>query len=134
MDRETANAVEFFVDDRVFGFSQKLMDAPDVVAHGMWIMQQADTGWDRDIHPYDMAPLGGLLEDIRLNGPPDLQWNIALYDDPYFHIADRNYDFQLQRPFRTRRLRVGGNRKFARFSVDWLVNQSRANPRVMACS
>lgn len=91
VDRETASGVEFFVDDRVFEFSQKLMNAPDVVGHGMWILRQADTGWHRDIHTYHMVPLDGLQEDIRLNGPPYLQWNIALYDDPYFHFIPASH-------------------------------------------
>ena len=86
VDKNTANAVEFCFGDRVFDFSRKLMDAPEAAPLGMWVLISSGTGWHRDIHPIDMAPLDGLQEDIRLNGPPYVQWNIALYDDSYLHV------------------------------------------------
>ncbi len=86
VDKQTANAVEFYFDDRTLGFTRRLMDAPDVAPQGMWVLCQSGTGWHRDIHPIDMAPLDGLQEDIRLNGPPYLQWNLPLYDDSYLHV------------------------------------------------
>ena len=86
VDKQTANAVEFYFDDRTLGFTRKLMDAPAVAPQGMWVLCHSGTGWHRDIHPIDMAPLDGLQEDIRLNGPPYLQWNLPLYDDSYLHV------------------------------------------------
>jgi ectoine hydroxylase-related dioxygenase (phytanoyl-CoA dioxygenase family) len=86
VDRQTANTVEFYFDDRVFDFSYKLMNAPDAAPLGMWVLCHSGTGWHRDIHPIDMAPLDGLQEDIRLNGPPYVQWNLALYDDSYLYV------------------------------------------------
>ena len=86
VDKQTANAVEFYFDDRTLGFTRRLMDAPDVAPQGMWVLCHSGTGWHRDIHPIDMAPLDGLQEDIRLNGPPYLQWNLPLYDDSYLHV------------------------------------------------
>ena len=86
VEKQTANAVEFYFDDRTLGFTRRLMDAPDVVPQGMWVLCQSGTGWHRDIHPIDMAPLDGLQEDIRRNGPPYLQWNLPLYDDSYLHV------------------------------------------------
>ena len=91
VDKQTANAVEFYFDDRTLGFTRRLMDAPEVAPQGMWVLCQSGTGWHRDIHPIDMAPLDGLQEDIRLNGPPYLQWNLPLYDDSYLHIIPRSH-------------------------------------------
>ena len=86
VEPETANAVEFFFDERTLGFSRDLMGAPAVTPSGMWVLVGSGTGWHRDIHPIDMAPLDGLQEDILTNGPPYLQWHIALYDDSFLHI------------------------------------------------
>lgn len=86
VDRDTAEAVEFFFDQRTLGFSCELMDAPAAEPLGLWILCESGTGWHRDIHPIDMAPLDGLQEDIRLNGPSYLQWHIALYDDSFLHV------------------------------------------------
>ena len=86
VEPETADAVEFFFDDRTLGFSCQLMDVPVASPLGMWVLCVSRTGWHRDIHPIDMAPLDGLQEDIRLNGPPYLQWHVALYDDSFLHI------------------------------------------------
>ena len=72
VDRQTANAVEFYFGDRTLDFSRRLMDAPDAAPLGMWVLCHSGTGWHRDLHPIDMAPLDGLQEDIRLNGPPYL--------------------------------------------------------------
>ena len=91
VDASTAAAVEFMVDDRLFQSSRKLMEAENLACLGMWSLCQAGTGWHRDIHPYDMAPLDGLQEDIHHNGPPYLQWNVALYDDDYFHVIPRSH-------------------------------------------
>ena len=91
VDKQTANAVEFYFDDRTLGFTRRLMGAPDVAPQGMWVLCHSGTGWHRDIHPIDMAPLDGLQEDIRLNGPPYLQWNLALYDDSYLHVIPRSH-------------------------------------------
>ena len=91
VDKQTANAVEFYFNDRTLDFSRKLMDAPDAAPLGMWVLCHSGTGWHRDLHPIDMAPLDGLQEDIRLNGPPYLQWNLALYDDSYLHVIPRSH-------------------------------------------
>ena len=87
VDQQTANVVEFFFDDRFFDVSRKLMDSIDAAPIGLLILSAASTGWHRDLHPIDMAPLDGLQEDIRLNGPPYLQWNVALEDDSFFHVV-----------------------------------------------
>lgn len=86
VEPETANAVEFFFDECTLGFSRDLMGAPAVTPSGMWVLVGSGTGWHRDIHPIDMAPLDGLQEDILSNGPPYLQWHIALYDDDFLHV------------------------------------------------
>jgi hypothetical protein len=86
VEPETADAIEFLLDERTLGFSRDLMNVPAVVPSGMWVLIASGTGWHRDIHPIDMAPLDGLQEDISLNGPPYLQWHIALYDDDFLHV------------------------------------------------
>ena len=91
VDAESANSVEFCFDDRTLDFSRQLMDVPDVAPLGMWVLCGSGTGWHRDIHPIDMAPLDGLQEDVRLNGPPYLQWNIALYDDSYLQVISASH-------------------------------------------
>ena len=87
VDRETADAVEFCFGERTLGFSQQLLNVPAVAASGMWVLCASGTGWHRDVHPIDMAPLDGLQEDLRLNGPHYVQWNIALYDDDFLHVV-----------------------------------------------
>ena len=52
----------------------------------MWMLGASGTRWHRDIHPHDMAPLDGIQEDVKLNGPPYVQWNIALYDNNYLRV------------------------------------------------
>lgn len=86
VDKDSADVVEFCFDARVGEFSRQLLEAADAAPLGMWVLCHAGTGWHRDIHPIDMAPLDGLQEDVRLNGPPYVQWNIALYDDNYLHV------------------------------------------------
>ncbi len=86
VDTQTGDAVEFCFDDRIFDFSRQLMNAPDAAPLGMWVLCSSGTGWHRDIHPIDMAPLDGLQDDIKRNGPPYVQWNIALYDDSYLRV------------------------------------------------
>ncbi len=87
VDGETADAVEFCFDERTLGVSLQLMNAPAVTTLGMLVLSTSGTGWHRDIVPIDMGPLDGLQEDLRINGPHYLQWNVPLYDDSFsaFH-------------------------------------------------
>jgi len=87
VDQQSVDVLEYLFDERTFGFTRDLLDAPEAAPLGMWILCSANTGWHRDIHPFDMAPLDGLQEDIRMNGLCYLQWNIALYDDAYLHVV-----------------------------------------------
>ena len=86
VDGETADAVEFCFDERTLGVSRQLMNAPAVTALGMLVLATSGTGWHRDIVPIDMGPLDGLQEDLRINGPHYLQWNVPLYDDSFLHF------------------------------------------------
>ena len=86
VDRSTSDAVEFWFQEHTLGFSRQLMDVSAVAPLGMFVLCASGTGWHRDIHPIDMAPLDGLQEDLRLNGPPYLQWNVPLYDDNFLHF------------------------------------------------
>ena len=87
VDGETADAVEFCFDARTLDFCRRLMNAPSAAPLGMWVLCGSGTGWHRDgVQPIDTAPLDGLQENLRFNGPPYLQWNIALYDDNFLQI------------------------------------------------
>lgn len=86
VDGSSAEAVEFCFDERTLGASRQLMDVPAVTPLGMFVLCASGTGWHRDLHPIDMAPLDGLQEDLRINGHPYLQWNVPLYDDDFLNF------------------------------------------------
>ena len=49
------------------------------------------TGWHRDIHPVDMAPLDALTADLIENGPRYTQWNVPLYDDSVLWVIPESH-------------------------------------------
>ena len=49
------------------------------------------TGWHRDIHPVDMAPLDALTADLMENGPRYTQWNVPLYDDSVLWVIPESH-------------------------------------------
>ena len=88
IDNETANVVEdFWVADETLDTASRLLCNPEPNVTSMWMMcnPQTDhiggTGWHRDIHPEDMAPMEALAADFLENGPRYTQWNVPLYDD-----------------------------------------------------
>ncbi len=88
IDEETANVVEdFWVADRPLDICSQLLCNPEPNVMQMMMMcspvrdHPGGTGWHRDVHPIDMAPLEALQADFLENGPRYTQWNVPLYDD-----------------------------------------------------
>ena len=88
IDAETANVVEkFWVADETLEIASQLLCEPEPCITEMMMMCNpvrdwpGGTGWHRDIHPVDMAPLDALAADLIENGPRYTQWNVPLYDD-----------------------------------------------------
>ncbi len=88
VDEETANVVEdFWVADETLGVASQLLCNPEPNVTEMMMMCSpvrdwpGGTGWHRDIHPVDMAPLDALTADVVENGPRYTQWNVPMYDD-----------------------------------------------------
>ncbi len=88
IDAATANVVEdFWVADETLEIASQLLCNPEPCITEMMMMCNpirdwpGGTGWHRDIHPVDMAPLDALAADMVENGPRYTQWNVPLYDD-----------------------------------------------------
>lgn len=91
-DADTARTVELLFDPRTMGVCSELMGGAEAgcACYMLMCSPQSDHGpanWHRDIHPHDQAPLAGLREDMRSNGPGLLQWNLALYDDDVLWVV-----------------------------------------------
>ena len=88
IDAETAHVVEdFWVADQTLEIASQLLCNPEPCITEMMMMCNpvrdwpGGTGWHRDVHPVDMAPLDALQADVVENGPRYTQWNVPLYDD-----------------------------------------------------
>ena len=92
IDEETANAVEFCLQENTLGVSCQVMQAPETILKYITMMcsplrDHGPSGWHRDIEPYRDGPLSGLQADMAANGVGTVQWNIALYDDDVLWIV-----------------------------------------------
>lgn len=92
VDSSTANTVDFCLHDNTLGVSKRLMRAPEVGLHAMFMMCSPQTdhgpgGWHRDSSSKGGPPLNGLAADMIANGPGHVQWNIALYDDDVLWVV-----------------------------------------------
>lgn len=88
IDQETGNVVEdFWVADETLDTASQLLCNPEPNVTNMMMMcnpmtdHPGGTGWHRDVHVEDMAPMGALAADFIENGPRYTQWNVPLYDD-----------------------------------------------------
>ena len=88
IDEETAKVVEeFWVADETLDAANQLLCNPEPNVTQMMMMCNpvrdwpGGTGWHRDVHPVDMAPMEALAADFIENGPRYTQWNVPLYDD-----------------------------------------------------
>ena len=62
------------------GLGQLQLMVSSVVDHGY-------TDWHRGYDSRSLVPLSGVQRDQVVNGPPYVQWNIALYDDDVFWVV-----------------------------------------------
>ena len=98
IDAETANVVEkFWVADETLEIASQLLCEPEPCITEMMMMCNpvrdwpGGTGWHRDIHPVDMAPLDALTADLMENGPRYTQWNVPLYDDSVLWVIPESH-------------------------------------------
>ncbi len=94
IDEETANVVEdFWVADETLDIASHLLCNPQPNVTSMMMMcnpvrdYPGGTGWHRDVHPTDMAPMDALAADFIENGPRYTQWNVPMYDDSVLWVV-----------------------------------------------
>ena len=92
IDRETAPAVEMWLEENIHGVSTELLNIADGAVSEMMMMcnpvrDHGPARWHRDLHPIDTAPLQGYIDDILEGGPRYVQWNISLYDDSVLWVV-----------------------------------------------
>ena len=94
IDEETANVVEdFWVADETLDIAGQLLCNPQPNVTNMMMMCNpvrdwpGGTGWHRDVHPVDMAPMDALAADVIENGPRYTQWNVPMYDDSVLWVV-----------------------------------------------
>ena len=92
IDRETAPAVDVWLEENIHGVSTELLNVADGAVTEMMMMcnpvrDHGPAKWHRDLHPIDTAPLQGYIDDIREGGPRYVQWNIPLYDDSVLWVV-----------------------------------------------
>ena len=94
IDEETANVVEdFWVADETLDIASQLLCNPQPNVTSMMMMcnpirdYPGGTGWHRDVHPIDMAPMDALAADLMENGPRYTQWNVPMYDDSVLWVV-----------------------------------------------
>lgn len=98
VDRETANVVEdFWIADETLDIASQLLCNPEPHVTQMMMMcspvidHPGGTGWHRDVHPEDMAPMQALAADFTENGPRYTQWNVPLYDDSVLWVVPESH-------------------------------------------
>ena len=94
IDEETANVVEdFWLADETLDTANQLLCNPEPNVTEMMMMcnpvrdYPGGTGWHRDVHPVDMAPIEALAADFIENGPRYTQWNVPMYDDSVLWVV-----------------------------------------------
>ncbi len=88
---ETGYVAEYFLQ-RPLEVSSQLLGAQrvgiaqfELMASAVW--DYGATDWHRDYDSNSLAPLAGVQRDQQVNGPPYVQWNIALYEDDMFWVV-----------------------------------------------
>ena len=94
IDEQTANVIEdFWVADETLDIASQLLCNPQPNVTSMMMMCNpvrdwpGGTGWHRDVHPVDMAPMDALAADLIENGPRYTQWNVPMYDDSVLWVV-----------------------------------------------
>ena len=96
IDDSLTPAVDVWFEENIRGVSTALLEEPDAAVAGMMMMcnpvtDHGPSGWHRDLHPIDTAPLQGYIDDIVETGPRYVQWNIPLYDDSVLYVIPRSH-------------------------------------------
>ncbi len=91
-DESTSDAIEFCLGNSTLEMGRELMQAPHAAPTLLSMMcnPSEDHGpaeWHRDIRPLALAPLAGLQNDARANGPAYVQWNIPFYDNAVLWVV-----------------------------------------------
>ena len=94
IDEQTSNVIEdFWVADETLDMASSLLCNPEPNITTMMMMcnpvknHPGGTGWHRDVHPIDMAPMDALSADLVENGPRYTQWNVPMYDDSVLWVV-----------------------------------------------
>ena len=92
VDQATANTVEFCLHENTMGISRQLLRAPEAAIYAFNfffnpVRDRGPGGWHRDISPSWQGPLNGLVMNMLANGPNQVRWSIALYDDDVFEAV-----------------------------------------------
>ena len=94
IDEQTANVIEdFWVADETLDIASQILCNPQPNVSSMMMMCNpvrdwpGGTGWHRDVHPVDMAPMDALAADLIENGPRYTQWNVPMYDDSVLWVV-----------------------------------------------
>ena len=88
---ETGFVLDYFlqrplqVSTRLLGGSRVGIGQFELMASAVW--DYGPTDWHRDYDSNSLAPLAGVQRDQQVNGPPYVQWNIALHDDDVFWVV-----------------------------------------------
>lgn len=96
IDEKLVPAVDVWFEENIRGVSAALLEEPDAAVAGMMMMcnpvtDHGPSGWHRDLHPIDTAPLQAYIDDIVETGPRYVQWNIPLYDDSVLYVIPRSH-------------------------------------------
>ncbi len=92
VEPDTAETVEFFFHGNIMSVNRELLGGQGIAPKIMYMMcnpvrDRGPDRWHFDIHPDKQPPIGGLQKDLQVNGPANVQWNIALYDDSVFWVV-----------------------------------------------
>ncbi len=129
IDEETANVVEdFWVADETLEIAGQLLCNPQPNVTTMMMMCNpvrdwpGGTGWHRDVHPVDMAPMDALAADLIENGPRYTQWNVPMYDDSVLWVVPGSHR------------RRNTERENAEFMVDMAGESQVSNERLQTAA
>ncbi len=92
VEPDTAETVEIFLHENIMSVNRALLRGRNIAIKLMYLMcnpvhDHGPDRWHFDIHPDEQPPIGGLQKDLQANGPANIQWNIALYDDSVLWVV-----------------------------------------------
>ena len=89
---DNSKTAEIFLHENIMSVNQALLRGQDIGIKLMYLMcnpvrDRGPDRWHFDINPDEQPPIGGLQKDLQANGPANVQWNIALYDDSVLSVV-----------------------------------------------